>query len=44
MEVQGSGLVHLAPANGEVDFDIAVKRGIPIFVPIDDNVMFTVRG
>ena len=37
----GSGLVHLAPANGEVDFDIAVKRGIPIFVPIDDNVMFT---
>ena len=37
----GSGLVHLAPANGEDDFDVAVKRGIPIFVPIDDNVVFT---
>src|SRR5919199_909517 len=37
----GSGIVHLSPANGEVDFDIAVKRGIPIFVPIDDRVVFT---
>jgi len=37
----GSGLVHLSPANGQEDFDIAVKRGIPIFVPIDDRVEFT---
>ena len=37
----GSGLVHLAPANGEEDFEIATKRGIPIFVPIDDKVVFT---
>ena len=41
MEVRVAVLVHLAPANGEVDFDVAVKRRIPIFVPIDDNVMFT---
>jgi isoleucyl-tRNA synthetase len=37
----GSGLVHLAPANGEEDFDIATRRGLPIFVPIDDKVVFT---
>lgn len=37
----GSGIVHLSPANGEEDFDIATKRGIPIFVPIDDKVIFT---
>src|ERR687885_58376 len=40
----GSGIVHLSPANGEVDFDIAVKRGIPIFVPIDDRVVFTQKA
>jgi len=37
----GSGLVHLSPANGQDDFDIAVKRGLPIFVPINDRVEFT---
>lgn len=37
----GSGLVHLSPANGEEDFEIANKRGVPIFVPIDDKVLFT---
>lgn len=37
----GSGLVHLAPANGEEDFEIATRRGLPIFVPIDDKVIFT---
>ncbi len=36
----GSGLVHLAPANGEDDFEIAAKRNVPIFVPIDDRVVF----
>lgn len=37
----GSGLVHLSPANGEEDFEIATKRGIPIFNPIDDEAKFT---
>ena len=37
----GSGIVHLSPANGEEDFEIANKRKIPIFVPIDDKVFFT---
>ena len=40
----GSGLVHLSPANGEQDFEIAAKRNVPIFVPIDDRVMFTEKA
>jgi isoleucyl-tRNA synthetase len=37
----GSGIVHLSPGNGQEDFDIAVKRDVPIFVPINDRVEFT---
>ncbi|GFN39189.1 MAG: putative isoleucine--tRNA ligase, partial [Marine Group I thaumarchaeote] len=37
----GSGIVHLSPANGEEDYDIATKRNVPIFNPIDDEVKFT---
>jgi isoleucyl-tRNA synthetase len=40
----GSGLVHLSPANGEEDFEIANKRNVPIFVPIDDRVVFTEKA
>jgi isoleucyl-tRNA synthetase len=40
----GSGLVHLSPANGEDDFEIANRRNVPIFVPIDDRVMFTEKA
>ncbi|HEX6068020.1 MAG TPA: isoleucine--tRNA ligase [Nitrososphaera sp.] len=40
----GSGLVHLSPANGEDDFEIANKRKVPIFVPIDDRVVFTEKA
>ncbi|MDQ3967876.1 MAG: isoleucine--tRNA ligase [Thermoproteota archaeon] len=40
----GSGLVHLSPANGEQDFEIATKRSVPIFVPIDDRVIFTEKA
>jgi Isoleucyl-tRNA synthetase len=40
----GSGLVHLSPANGQEDFDIAVKRNVPIFVPINDRVEFTEKA
>src|SRR5438445_7349511 len=36
----GSGLVHLSPANGEEDFEIATKRSIPIFNPINDEAKF----
>lgn len=37
----GSGIVHISPANGEEDFEIAMKRKIPVFAPIDDAVHFT---
>jgi isoleucyl-tRNA synthetase len=37
----GSGIVHLSPANGEDDYEIAKKRKVPIFNPIDDEVKFT---
>jgi len=37
----GSGLVHLSPANGDEDYNIAVKRKVDIFSPIDDRVNFT---
>jgi isoleucyl-tRNA synthetase len=37
----GTGLVHLAPGNGEEDFQVAMRRKAPIFAPIDDRVRFT---
>jgi isoleucyl-tRNA synthetase len=37
----GSGIVHLSPANGQEDFQVAEKRNIPVFVPIDDKLTFT---
>ena len=37
----GSGLVHLSPANGEEDYNIATKRKVDVFNPIDDEVNFT---
>ena len=40
----GSGLVHLSPANGEEDFEIATNRKLPIFNPIDDQVKFTEKA
>ncbi len=37
----GSGLVHLSPANGEEDFEVATRRKVPVFAPIDDQARFT---
>ncbi len=37
----GSGLVHLAPANGEEDIAIAKRRNVRIFCPMDEQVRFT---
>jgi isoleucyl-tRNA synthetase len=36
-----TGVVHLAPGNGEEDFWAAQKRGVPVFAPYDDEVKFT---
>src|SRR5579884_2566987 len=32
----GSGVVHLSPANGEEDYEVARKRSLPVFSPFDD--------
>ncbi|MDG6991013.1 MAG: isoleucine--tRNA ligase [Nitrososphaerota archaeon] len=37
----GTGLVHMSPANGEEDFAVAQRRGLPVFAPFDDTVRFT---
>lgn len=37
----GTGLVHLSPANGEEDFSVAERRGLPVFSPFDDRAYFT---
>lgn len=33
----GTGVVHIAPAYGEVDFDLAKEKNIPVVHVIDDN-------
>jgi isoleucyl-tRNA synthetase len=36
-----TGIVHLAPANGEDDYSAAQKRKLPIFAPFDEQAKFT---
>ncbi|WGM89055.1 MAG: isoleucine--tRNA ligase [Candidatus Bathyarchaeum tardum] len=36
-----TGIVHLAPANGEDDNAAAQKRDLPTFVPFDEQALFT---
>ncbi|MDR0549637.1 MAG: isoleucine--tRNA ligase [Deltaproteobacteria bacterium] len=40
---QGTGLVHVAPGHGREDFEVGVKRNLPIFSPLDDEARFTVE-
>ncbi len=37
---EGTGIVHLAPAYGEEDYELAKKEGLPIYVNIDENGFF----
>lgn len=37
----GTGIVHIAPAYGEVDFELARAENIPIIHVIDDNGYYT---
>jgi isoleucyl-tRNA synthetase len=37
----GTGLVHLAPAYGEEDYDLAKKKGFPVVSNIDDSGLYT---
>jgi len=37
----GTGLVHMAPAFGEVDYDACKKEKLPFVQPVDENGKFT---
>jgi len=37
----GTGVVHLSPGNGEEDFRVAMRLGLPVYVPFDDSCVFT---
>ncbi|MCC7442883.1 MAG: isoleucine--tRNA ligase [Bdellovibrionales bacterium] len=37
----GTGIVHMAPAFGEEDYDACQKAGLPVVNPVDDDGMFT---
>jgi len=36
-----TGVVHLAPGNGEDDFLAAQRRNVPVYVPFDEECKFT---
>jgi isoleucyl-tRNA synthetase len=38
---EGTGIVHMAPAYGEEDYDLAKKEGLPIIVDTDENGFYT---
>jgi len=40
----GTGIVHMSPSNGEIDFEVARREGLPIFNPFDDSVRFTAEA
>jgi isoleucyl-tRNA synthetase len=37
----GSGIVHLAPAYGEEDYDLSQQHGFPFVIDIDDRGIYT---
>ena len=37
----GTGIVHIAPAYGEEDFEMARKEGVPVVHVIDENGLYT---
>lgn len=38
----GTGIVHIAPAFGEEDYNVAKAAGIDFFMPVDDLGLFTI--
>jgi isoleucyl-tRNA synthetase len=39
--ITATGVVHLAPGNGEDDFLAAQRRNVPVYVPFDEECKFT---
>jgi isoleucyl-tRNA synthetase len=40
-ETEGTGLVHMAPAFGEEDYEACKKAGLPFIQPVDETGKFT---
>jgi len=38
---EGTGIVHLAPAYGEEDYELAKQKGFPVVNLVDDNGLYT---
>ena len=38
---EGTGIVHMAPAFGEVDYDVCKKNKLPFIQPVDETGKFT---
>jgi len=38
---EGTGFVHAAPGHGPEDFEVARKKGFPVYSPLDDSGRFT---
>ncbi|MGH7192534.1 MAG: class I tRNA ligase family protein, partial [Candidatus Saccharimonadales bacterium] len=38
---EGTGVVHLAPAYGEEDYELARQQGFPVYQNVDDNGFYT---
>lgn len=38
----GTGIVHIAPAFGEADYEVTKAAGIDFFMPVDDLGLFTI--
>ena len=41
---EGTGLVHVAPGHGPEDYKLAKKYKIPIFSPVDEQGMYTLKA
>ena len=41
---EGTGIVHMAPAFGEVDLTVGLAQGWPVFKPVGDDGRFTEEG
>ncbi len=41
---EGTGLVHVAPGHGPEDYKLAKKYKIPIFSPVDEHGLYTLKN
>lgn len=41
---EGTGIVHIAPGHGLEDFELSLKKNLPLVMPIDEEGKFTKEG